>query len=367
MHTFAEAERLFAADRINELTLDGAGVRFLKLRSMARKEYLERLLMEAGLGYAGLAADDLLEHVFESAVTAAQIEGTIRAIYLEEREARRVVEAELVSELYRMETFDWGGLHQNSLEKTIVDNYVKKIRSFDRLTECIDNELQASLRGYVRCSWYNHWTSIIIEDVFRDHPAVLPAVGLVKKIDFFVSGVPFDLKVTHLPEGYVKDRRRTAGLRPEITLLKRACRGLGIRFVAEEMSDSELLEDMWKKVRDHPSDCARDVVSELREFRIALVREALADSGELVRWLYENQGVRRFDASNRLFLVLIDTDNFFDSWKLKRARPLLVERIHNALDHSAGRLGSEVLFNWEGETHRAQSAAIVVAHGRLPE
>ena len=58
------------------------------------------------------------------------------------------------------------------------------------------------------CSWYNHWTSIIIEDIFKDHANVLPAVGLVKKIDFFVRDVPFDLKVTYLPEGYLKEKRQ---------------------------------------------------------------------------------------------------------------------------------------------------------------
>ena len=85
---------------------------------------------------------------------------------------RREREPELVSQLYRLQAFDWGGLHQNSLEKTIVDNYVKKITSYESLTEKIENELHNSMRGYVLCSWYNHWTSIIIEDVFRDHPNV---------------------------------------------------------------------------------------------------------------------------------------------------------------------------------------------------
>src|SRR5205814_3169288 len=103
---------------------------------------------------------------------------------LEERATRSQNEVQLVNELYKLQVFDWGGLHQNSLEKTIVDNYVKKIRGYDVLCDAIDNELQTSLRGYVLCSWYNHWTSIIIEDIFKEHQAVLQAIGLVKKIDF---------------------------------------------------------------------------------------------------------------------------------------------------------------------------------------
>src|SRR5208337_5013298 len=122
----------------------------------------------------------------------------------------------------------WGGLHQNSLEKTIVDNYVKKIPNYDRLNEAIEHELYSSMRGYVLCSWYNHWTSIVIEDVFKDHVNVLPAVGLVKKIDFFIKDIPFDLKVTYLPEGFLAQDRQQSGLRPELTLLKRAARQFNI-------------------------------------------------------------------------------------------------------------------------------------------
>ena len=80
------------------------------------------------------------------------------------------------------------------------------------------------MRGYVQCSWYNHWTSIIIEDIFKDQQGVTPAVGKIKKIDFFIDEVPFDLKVTYLPEGFIRDQRREHGYRPEITLLKKEAR-----------------------------------------------------------------------------------------------------------------------------------------------
>ena len=90
--------------------------------------------------------------------------------------------------------------------------------------------MQYSMRGYVLCSWYNHWTSIIIEDIFRDHPTVLPAAGEVKKIDFFVNDVPFDLKVTHLPEGYILESRRADGLKRELTLLKQFAKRNNVYF-----------------------------------------------------------------------------------------------------------------------------------------
>jgi hypothetical protein len=250
-YDFDEASSAFKNERIRELSQDPLGLRFLKLRSLARTEYMERLAAECGLDHAGVGRDELLRFLYESPITIQEIEHTIRSIYAEERLERREGEDELVSELYRITVFDWGGLHQNSLERTIVDNYVKKIRSFSKLCDCIENELHHSMKSYVLCSWYNHWTSRIIEDVFRDHPAILPAVGLVKKIDFFLNDVPFDLKVTYMPEGFIASKRRAEGLPSELTLLKRFCRENAIHF-ERGMPEARLKEDLWAKVSDHP-------------------------------------------------------------------------------------------------------------------
>ncbi len=198
-YSFDEAVAAFKGDQIRELGLDTDGLRFLKLRSLSRKEYLNRLIQDHGLAIPDGRPQARLKAVFESPVTESQIDATIHRIYATERANRAANEDELISELYKLQMFDWGGLHQNSLEGTIVNNYIKKIRSIDELQARIDDELFQSMKSYVLCSWYNHWTSIVIEDIFRDHPSVLPAVGKIKKVDFFVRGVPFDLKVTYLP------------------------------------------------------------------------------------------------------------------------------------------------------------------------
>ena len=265
-----------------------------------------------------------------------------------------------------MQAFDWGGLHQNSLEKTIIDNYVKKITRYAELCERIDNELQRSLRGYVLCSWYNHWTSIIIEDIFRDHPAVLPAVGLVKKIDFFIRNVPFDLKVTYLPEGFVSDSRKSQNERPEITLLKRLARKYRIP-IDNQLPANRLLEDLWQKISDHPNRECNNLIREIKQFRDGLITEIQRNPEHLIKWLYEQQGVRRFDASNRLFLVLVDMRNYFESWKLKRAKPLLEAKIREHLNGIGDEPGREIEFRWEDVNDYLVTADLVLVthnHGR---
>jgi len=360
--SFVQAVALFKGDKLNELCADADGRRFLKIRSLSRTEHLERLFRVAGVAQPDVGSRQLFEAAFNGDINTATIESCVREIYREEREQRLGNEAELLNQLYRVQEFNWGGLHQNSLEKTIVDNYVKKITDYEALCRCVENELLTSLRGYVLCSWYNHWTSIIIEDIFKDHANVLPAVGLVKKIDFFVRDVPFDLKVTYLPEGYLKEKRHAANLRPELTLLKRASRTNGLP-ISTDLADAALLQDLWAKVSDHPSVECKQLIAELVNFRDALVTTIEQDPTELIRWLYENQGDRRFDASNRLFLVLVDQRNYFDSWKLKRAKPLMEQRIRAYLDNCGNNPGRRIEFDWEGEQYSTVSDVLVVRHG----
>jgi hypothetical protein len=359
--SFIECQKFFRGDDIVGLADDPDGIRFLKLRSLNRREVLERLFESSGLVAPGGNASSLFCEAFESGITSEQIEKFINKVYEDERAIRRQAEPDLINQLYRLQEFNWGGLHQNSLEKTIVDNYVKKIRNYDRLNEAIEHDLYSSLRGYVLCSWYNHWTSIMIEDVFKDHPNVLPAVGLVKKIDFFIRDVPFDLKVTYLPEGYLIDKRDAAGLRPELTLLKRAARNFNVP-IPNDLSTASLLQDLWTKLSDHPNDGCRAVVRELHAFRDELVASVRNDSKDLIKWLYEKQGIRRFDASNRLFLVLVDQRNYFESWKFKRAKPLLETQIGAYLDGIGASVGKKVEFSFDGDSYTAVSDLIVVAN-----
>ncbi len=359
---FENAQKLFNSNGIQDLSQDADGLRFLKLRSLNRKKHLTRLFQVLEVTPRDPTAKAMFREAFEcTKVTSEVLDGVIRDIYEEGRVLRREAEPELVNNLYRLQVFDWGGLHQNNLEKTIVDNYVKKIPNYDSLCDKIDNELHESMRGYVLSSWYNHWIHIIIEDVFRDHPAVLPAVGQVKKIDFFVHDVPFDLKVTHLPEGFIQERRRQDNLRPELTLLKQSAKRHQIPL-NNSLANARLLEDLWLKHRDNPAQSAQAVIAELRNYRLGLLGECQQRPDALMRWLYENQGTPRFDASNRLFLVLVDRDNFFDSWKLKRAKSLLDDKIRTYLDNVGNFPGRSVPFTWEGASYNALADVVFIVH-----
>lgn len=63
-------------------------------------------------------------------------------------------------------------------------------------------KLHDDVTSYVICTWYNHWTTVLIEEHISQHPKVIPTLKNIKGIDIFVDGQPFDLKTTSIPRDY---------------------------------------------------------------------------------------------------------------------------------------------------------------------
>lgn len=356
---FSEAERAYNEGDFVALQNCNDGKYFLKLRTLTRKRHLQELSRRTGIDISNLNLKSAFKKMFDEKISVNILEEHIKEIYCIERNLRKDRENDLINELYKLRAFDWGSLHQNNLEKSIVNNYIKKITSFDELNHKIDGEIFDSLRGYTHCSWYNHWTSIIIEDIFKDHSNVLPSVGFIKQIDFFINDVPFDLKVTYFPEGYIKEKRKQNEKASELSLLKNCARDNNIPFDGRE-TEKNLVEDLWLKVSDSQNPDCIILINELKEFRNNLVDEAISEPSQLIRWLYENQGTRRFDSANRFFLILINKNNYFDSWKLKRMRDFLKQEINNYLDTIGESPGLNLSFNFDGETFHTKSDTLII-------
>jgi len=178
---FLRLKKYFGNNQFPEIELEEFGSRWLKLRSISRKATLSEIADCYSMDISGLNANQAFESLFyDSTLTEEQLDLFIMKAYLVEREQRKRGEEYLIDQLNRLPIFDWGGSRGNSLEKNIVYNYVKKLQSYEKISEAIEGSLFHSLKGYTLNSWYNHWTSILIEDIFKDHNNVLPTVGLVK-------------------------------------------------------------------------------------------------------------------------------------------------------------------------------------------
>lgn len=330
--SFLQLDSFFKKDDFSSIENHCDGIRYLKLRAMSRKEIMEELFEEYKIDISKLKSKEYLQFAFKCPnLTIKNIEDFIEKKYQIERKNRLQKEDYLIDQLSRLQHFDWGGSFGNSLEKNIVDNYVKKIQSFDTINKKIETELFSSLQGYTLNSWYNHWTSILIEDIFKDHTNVLPTIGLIKKIDFFINGIPFDLKVTYFPEQFFAVKLKEKGFGNELTRLKQLCRKLKI-LIPNDMPDKHLKQHLYTKVSECHNKEAKELINELNGLNRQIICEAEKAPEELKVWLYENQGEARFDASNRFFLVLTDEMNINNSWKLKRNIKFLKERIHSHLD-----------------------------------
>nr|WP_288837604.1 hypothetical protein [uncultured Flavobacterium sp.] len=361
--SFAELESFFRENDFPSIERDSRGIRFLKLRSISRSETIQDFCSFYNIDISALQSRQYFQHVFGLAeVTEQHIDEFINRKYQQERQVRLANEEYLVDQLSRLQYFDWGGSFGNSLEKNIVDNYIKKIQSYDRINEEVEGSLLLSLRGYTLNSWYNHWTSILIEDIFKDHHNVLPTVGLVKKIDFFINNIPFDLKVTYFPEQLLAEKLRGRGYGNELTRLKQICNVLAI-YIPRDLKDKELKLHLYNKVSEDQREESINFIAELKQQKREIISEAEANPEELKVWFYENQGEARFDASNRFFLVLTDEKDITASWKLKRNILFLRQEINKHLDtigQNAARLDTQFFWSKTQQTFKCKSDILFI-------
>jgi len=218
----------------------------------------------------------------------------IKKQYYERIKERKklISDEDLIKELHKVEEFSWGVV-QGQLDQKIQIEYVRRIFRYDDLINGVKAKLHDDVTSYVICTWYNHWTTVLIEEHISQHPRVIPTLKNIKGIDIFVGNQPFDLKTTYLPRNYD-------------------------------------------------------------------VEGAIKNPRELAVWMYENQGAQRFGADNRLFVVLIDTRNPQDSWKLKRDFDLIFSKIDEFFAKEKVTPADEVVFSFGRKTFTAISKVLLI-------
>ncbi len=364
MKDFAYWKRLHDGNDLAEFNTDSAGQLWLKTKSIIRRELISEFIEKYSLNLTANSLSGQFEELFLLLqVNLAQSHQKLD-IYIKEKNAQLLKglnQEALVSELYKLKTFEWGGDYQNSLDKYLVTHYVKAITSYDVLISKFEKEINRAVQGYVLNSWYNHWSSILIEHLFKSHPSVLPTVGQIKSVDFFIQNLPFDLKVTYFPAEYLKLKRREKGFPVELTFLKRKARELSINFDGTA-KPSDIYYEITEKLKDRNDQVSLAILDQLKSENIAIVNEAQQNPKALVKWLYENQGEMRFGSENRLFLVLIDTSDFSSSWKLKRNLDLLTPTINSFLNAFNLKLISDltVNFNYPGKPQTFSALADII-------
>ena len=143
--------------------------------------------------------------------------------------------------------------------------------------------------------------------------------------------MPFDLKVTYLPSNFIETKRREKGLKPELSELKQKAKELKISFDSSAVNNS-IYYEITEKMKDKNDKFCKETLIKIHNERLEILKETIKNPKTLIKNLYEEQGEMRFDSANRLFLILVDSKNFDESWKLKRNVNLLEPSIKKYLD-----------------------------------
>lgn len=153
--------------------------------------------------------------------------------------------------------YTWGRKQTDEFDR--LTNFIYKTHSFNSLLEKIELHFKEEakkedLKNYALNRWFNFWSAKGVETLFCEYKNVKAHRDSFNRYtDFFIENIPFDHKTTVFPKAFNKT----------VTYAKK-----------------------------HPE--------------------------ELIMWLYKNQSSQqRQHFKNRLFIVLVNTNNKDEHWKLK--------------------------------------------------
>lgn len=328
MDNFDRWDSLFRAQNIFPFNENKNGILWLKVRAICRSKQISQFLDENGLTLSSKKISSKNRELFELLENRDDSEDMLNSFLQnlnhEWYENLNIDKDALKKDLYKVQYYTWGGDQNNSLDKYLVSHFVKTIDSFSEL-ERRKGEIATNAWNYVQNSWYNNWTSFLIESLFKQNKRVISAVGEIKSVDFFIDDFPIDLKVTFFPNKFMDEKLKNILGKSKISWLKSKAKEVGIS-IDTNISASQQVYVLKEKLFDNRN---TDILEELKSAEREVIRKSQENAIELIRWLYENQGEMRFGAENRLFLILVNTDSLEDSWKLKRAidqlEPLICE------------------------------------------
>lgn len=318
MNNFDKWDSLFRAQDMFPFNRDKNGILWLKIRAISRSKQISQFLAENALSLSSTKISSMNRELFEllenRVDSEAMLNNYLQNLNHEWYENLNIDKDTLKEDLYQVQSYSWGGDQNNSLDKYLVSHFVKTIDNFSEL-ERRKAEIAANAWNYVQNSWYNNWTSFLIESLFKQNKRVISAVGEIKSVDFFIDDFPIDLKVTYFPNQFMDEKLKDVLGKSKLSWLKDNAKKVGITIDSNKPTSQQvyiLKEKLYESGNIN-------ILNELKYAEQKVIYRSQENPIELMIWLYENQGEMRFGAENRIYLILANTDSLEDSWKLKRA------------------------------------------------
>lgn len=351
-HEF-RTNNLFAFNKNNKALL------YLKVRAICRKTLITQFVKENNLTLKSTKVKEQFPELYalleNKPKLIKQLDCFLRNRNNEWYKEMGVDEDKVRTALRKINAYEWGGDHNNSLDQYLVRRYVKVISDYDTLQKKA-TEIQANAWNFVQTSWYNNWTSYLIESIFKKHKRVLSAIGEIKSVDFFIDKYPIDLKVTYFPNEFMEKKLKDKIGNKELAWLKKEARKVKIS-PDKSLSDAEQLTFLKEELENHGHS---NIIEVLTKHKQEIIDKACKHPEELMEWLYENQSARLFGAENRLFLVLVDTKDMKQSWKMKRAFTLIEPTVNSYLDSFNADSLKEINFTFNQKKYTSLSNIIFI-------
>jgi hypothetical protein len=332
---------------------------YLKVRAICRKTLITQFLKENNLTLKSTKVKEQFPELYalleNKPKLIKQLDCFLRNRNNEWYKEMGVDEDKVRTALHKINAYEWGGDHNNSLDQYLVRRYVKVISDYDTLQKKA-TEIQANAWNFVQTSWYNNWTSYLIESIFKKHERVLSAIGEIKSVDFFIDKYPIDLKVTYFPNEFMEKKLKEKIGNKELAWLKKEARKVKIS-PDKSLSDAEQLTFLKEELENHGHS---NIIEVLTKHKQEIIDKACKHPEELMEWLYENQSARLFGAENRLFLVLVDTKDMKQSWKMKRAFTLIEPTVNSYLDSFNADSLKEINFTFNQKKYTSLSNIIFI-------
>lgn len=332
---------------------------YLKVRAICRKTLITQFLKENNLTLKSTKVKEQFPELYalfeDKPELIPQLDCFLRNRNNEWYKEMGVDEDKVRTALHKINAYEWGGDHNNSLDQYLVRRYVKVISDYDTLQKKA-KEIQANAWNFVQTSWYNNWTSYLIESIFKKHERVLSAIGEIKSVDIFIDKYPIDLKVTYFPNEFMEKKLKEKIGNKELAWLKKEAKKVNIS-PDKGLSDAEQLTFLKEELENHGHS---NIIEVLTKHKQEIIDKACKHPEELMEWLYENQSARLFGAENRLFLVLVDTKDMKQSWKMKRAFTLIEPTVNSYLDSFNAHSLKKINFTFNQKNYTSLSDIIFI-------
>ncbi len=278
-------------------------VNFIKLKSL-KKEHLIDFCSRYSISTSNNVLE-MIKNVFTSVennqILTSQINEYIKKLYSDIRkdeiEKTGANHLSIINELNKVDAHIWG-MVQGKADAFIQSHYVRKYFKFDDLIGAVKNSLHGAMEAYTLCTWYNHWSTVFLEDLICQNARVVPIIKKTKGVDIIWNEQPVDIKATNLPKEWFRD--------------------------------SYTIDD------------------------------AMNNPIKACEYLYTHQGAERFGDENRLFVIVHDRTSPSESWKIKRDYAFIKKSVDDFFSQDVSLDPVNFTFGKQKTPHRAHAKMMFV-------